>query len=518
MKLLAHVFLWFGIFLACTPGLSADKIKKPGSPALQEPLSRVALIIGNANYRDSSKLKNPLNDARDMCTALKQLNFDVICKLDITTKRDFKNAIYEFTEKIDSRTIALFYFAGHGIEADRINYLLPTQAALKTKSDIDDEAVPVNYIVSELNARRAMLNIVLLDACRDNPLPAPIRGYTQTVGFAHQDVLPDNGVVLLSTKPGKVALDGLGDNSVFTRNILRSISLPKLSINDFVLKTMAGTSKEARAMGLEQQPELRQTFNEKLCLAGCDDERGGTASREAQETQLKLKQQELEQLQATISAAKAEQREVEAQKSDMLRKQGEIEKIKAGLVSSQAEQAALEQQKLVLQRQKMEIDAQKEELLRKQTDIEKIRRSLADSQSEQQNLEFQKHALRQKQQEIDAQRNSLAQNQKEVEQIKSSLAGSREEQATLENQRKDLLKKQKEVEGLKQDIASASNKLQEMQDAKKRLLERQDELDRLHKLLAAQELEIKAKEAKIQSELNNPKNKRTNDPVIIPSF
>lgn len=518
MKSLIRVFCCIFLFTVGSYTIAAEKNNKLLNTEASGSLKRVALIIGNANYKGSSKLTNPLVDATEMCEALRLLSFEVICKTDIASKREFKDAIFEFTEKIDSKTVSLFFYAGHGIESNHINYLLPTQAILKTKSDIDDEAVPVNYLVSELNIRRAMLNIILLDACRNNPLPAPIRGYTQTIGFANQEVLPDNGVVLLSTKPGKVALDGFGKNSVFTRNILKSISVPKLAINDLFLRVMAGTSKDAKTMGSEQQPELRQTFNEKFCLTACDDGKLTSTANEEQSVQLKLKQKEFEQLQLNISSAKAEQKEIDSQKDVMLRKQKQIEEIKNSLEASKFEQTALEQQKIVIQQKRLEIEAQKNELILRQNEIEKIRDSLVGTKSEQVTLENQKHSLQQKQKEVDNQKAILQKDQKENERMKESIAGNKAEQNKLERQHADLLSKQKEIEGLTQEISKVSSNLKRMQDEKKQLLEKQVELDKLKQTLARQEMAIKEKETLMQQELNSSKKKQNSDSVIIPNF
>jgi hypothetical protein len=151
MKFLLRISLALAIALAAS-GVSAGGQNSRGaaSGAPDKKLQKLALVIGNSNYANALPLGNAVNDANDVCTALRALDFDVICKLNVPNKREFKDAIYEFTGRVNDKTVALFYFAGHGIQIDGLNYLIPTAAALRTKSDIDDESVQINYLMSEL--------------------------------------------------------------------------------------------------------------------------------------------------------------------------------------------------------------------------------------------------------------------------------------------------------------------------------------------------------------------------------
>ena len=129
---------------------------------------RLALVIGNANY-DRGELKNPVNDARLIASTLDSLNFDVILKENLSTKRDMTGAIREFGSKRSEYDVAFVYYAGHGIQVDDENFLLPTKEIFEEEFDVMDYGVSVQNIMRYLRAESNEVNILILDACRDNP-------------------------------------------------------------------------------------------------------------------------------------------------------------------------------------------------------------------------------------------------------------------------------------------------------------------------------------------------------------
>lgn len=285
--------------------------------------SKVALVIGNARYANAPPLPNTGNDATDMCAALTKLGFEVICKRDLASKREFKDAIFEFTGKINPRSVALFYYAGHGLQVDGINYLIPTKAALRTKSDIEDESVQVNYLMSELEARQPALNIFFLDACRDNPLADPIRGYVPTLGLASQLFAPRNSIIAMATGAGQVSLDGVGRNGTFTSNLLAHIGTPRQSIEDMLKAVSSGTRADAGRLQRQQDPQITISFTDRFCLAGCAD--AAALAGSADGALLKATTAELNRLQATISETRARQAELDAQQALLLKKRAELD-------------------------------------------------------------------------------------------------------------------------------------------------------------------------------------------------
>ena len=312
------LFLVLGLFWIALPWADA-RAQASGTIKAE---AKVALVIGNARYANAPPLRNPGNDATDMCAALRKLGFEVICKLDLANKREFKDAIFEFTGKITPRTVALFYFAGHGMQVDGINYLIPTKAELRTKSDIEDESVQVNYLMSELEARQGALNIFFLDACRNNPLADPIRGYVPTMGLASQLFAPRNSIIAMATGAGQLSLDGDGRNGTFTKNLLAHIGTPHQSIEETLKAVGSGTRADAARYG-RQDPQITMSFTDRFCLAGCADVPALAGSADG--ALLKAKTAALNQLQATISETHAKQAELDAQQALLLRKRAELD-------------------------------------------------------------------------------------------------------------------------------------------------------------------------------------------------
>lgn len=298
--------------------------------ASAEPARKIALVIGNSGYANALPLPNSLNDANDLCGALRKLDFEVICKLDVPSKRAFKDAIFEFTGKIDAKSAALFYFAGHGVQIDGLNYLIPTGAALRTKSDIEDESVQINYLMSELDTRHAALNVFLLDACRNNPFVSPVRGYVPSLGMASQLYAPRNSVIAMSTGPGQLSLDGMGRNGTFTNNLLKFIATPRQPLEDMLKAVSGGTRAEASQLGRQQEPQLTTSYADRFCMAGCGDKRPVVDSR------FLTKSAELDKITLTLAQTAAKRQELEQQKAALLKKREEVDALQRGLESAPA--------------------------------------------------------------------------------------------------------------------------------------------------------------------------------------
>jgi hypothetical protein len=134
-------------------------------PAIAE--TRVALVVGNAAYQSTTPLANPLNDARDMAAALKTAGFDVVEALD-ADKRKLDGALRVFADKLTKADVALFFYAGHGLQVGAQNYLVPTDAKLERERDLEFEAVKLDFVLRQMEIdREGKTTIVILDACRD---------------------------------------------------------------------------------------------------------------------------------------------------------------------------------------------------------------------------------------------------------------------------------------------------------------------------------------------------------------
>jgi uncharacterized caspase-like protein len=196
----------------------------PALPAAAE--TRVALVIGNSAYANTTPLANPLNDARLMSEALKATGFDVVEALD-ADKRKIDGALRSFTDKLTGADIALFYYAGHGLQVGAQNYLVPTDAKLERERDLEFEAVKLDFVLRQMEIdREGKTSIVMLDACRDNPLARSLARSmgTRSAGIGRGLAAAATGLgtfIAYATQPGNVALDGSGKNSPFTQALAK---------------------------------------------------------------------------------------------------------------------------------------------------------------------------------------------------------------------------------------------------------------------------------------------------------
>jgi|APCry1669189034_1035192.scaffolds.fasta_scaffold91883_1 hypothetical protein len=189
---------------------------------------RIALIIGNSKYPDSP-LTNPFNDANAMGKELKVLGFDAQVLLDSNLK-DLASAIQAYSGRIaKSKAVGLFYYAGHGVQLAWRNYLIPIDANIDRVDDIPKQTFELNNMLLALNKAQNPMNIIILDACRDNPFGKKLP--TEQKGLSQFDA-PNNSLLCYATAPGNVASDGAGANGLFTENLLREMRDPEAKIED----------------------------------------------------------------------------------------------------------------------------------------------------------------------------------------------------------------------------------------------------------------------------------------------
>ena len=189
--------------------------------------SRVALVIGNSSYRAVTPLPNPVNDAKAVADELKSAAFDVSEALDLG-QSDMRRAIKDFAAKISAKgadTVALVYYAGHGVQVDGENFLVPVDAKIQSEADIAKEAVRLADVMNALAAAPSKMRIVILDACRNNPFATA----KQTRGLAIVDA-PTGSIVAYSTAPGTAATDGAGAHSPYTAAFIEVAQQPRLQI------------------------------------------------------------------------------------------------------------------------------------------------------------------------------------------------------------------------------------------------------------------------------------------------
>ncbi|MGA2082485.1 MAG: caspase family protein [Holophaga sp.] len=184
----------------------------------------MALVIGNGGYADAP-LRNPANDARAMKEALESCNFEVTLLTD-SSKRVMEDAIRDFGDKIRNGAVGLFYFAGHGIQVKGTNYLVPVGANLQREDEVPYQAVDAGLVLDKMDAAKNKLNIVILDACRNNPFAHSWRT-TGDKGLA-QVKAPMGTLVAYATAPGSIAADGSGDHGLYTGALIQELQEPGL--------------------------------------------------------------------------------------------------------------------------------------------------------------------------------------------------------------------------------------------------------------------------------------------------
>lgn len=236
---------------------------------------RVALVIGNANYANRP-LPNPMNDAADLAAALRAAGFEVMERRNRTAD-ELRRDLIDFQDKLGPGKTGLFYFAGHGLQAGRgLNYLLPVGVDYKRERDAELYGLEVGSVLRRMEESGASLNLVILDACRDSPLPAESRS-VHGRGLGRMDA-PSGSLIAFATAPGSIADDNpSGRNGLYTQHLLDAIKTPGLRLEDVFKRVRRGVEKDS---GRRQSPEeiSKLTSDEPFYFLGL----GGTAPAEPQ--------------------------------------------------------------------------------------------------------------------------------------------------------------------------------------------------------------------------------------------
>jgi hypothetical protein len=181
---------------------------------------RVALLVGNSNY-DNQPLKNPVNDVAAVAKALEALSFDVTVKKD-RTKIQLESDIDELTKDRSNGDLCLFFYAGHGVQVDNQNFMVPIGAKAEREHHVKHRCVNLNYLIDAMEDSDGSLNVVILDACRNNPFRSFSRSSTK--GFSAIPQAPTGMIVSFSAPSGQVTPDGDGDNSPFTLSLVKTLN------------------------------------------------------------------------------------------------------------------------------------------------------------------------------------------------------------------------------------------------------------------------------------------------------
>ena len=232
---------------------------------------RVALVLGNSQYQHAVPLTNPVRDAQAMAERLKKLDFEVVSGFD-QTKSQTQATIAQFAKQVRGADIALFFYAGHGLQASGKNYLLPVDAALEDETSLDFEAVSVDFVLRQMS-RETSIRLVFLDACRDNPL-AEVLAKTAGVSGASSglaEIPIENGgagtLVAFAASPNQLAYDGSGEHSPFTAALLQRIGESNVSITEAMNRV---TSDVFKATAGKQRPWINVSLTTEVVLHRID--------------------------------------------------------------------------------------------------------------------------------------------------------------------------------------------------------------------------------------------------------
>lgn len=222
-------------YITCEPEGNQAKNNSNGGGG-----KRMALVIGNSNYAYGNKLINTVNDASSMAKTLKDLGFDVITILDGEYEK-IKNAVFAFGDRINDVDVSIFYYAGHGLEVDGTNYLIPVDANIQSALDVKQKAIPLTGVIRTMEfANDEGLNMIILDACRNNPFPTGKRGGS---GLARVQA-PSGTLIAYATDPGSTASDGDGTNGLYTGELVKQLQISQ-RIEDIFMNTRNAVEKKS---------------------------------------------------------------------------------------------------------------------------------------------------------------------------------------------------------------------------------------------------------------------------------
>jgi formylglycine-generating enzyme required for sulfatase activity len=214
--------------------------RQRGQSVQPKVIHRTALVIGNSKY-EKGPLRNPANDARAMGNALKDLGFDVTLQFNLNL-RQMDEAVRGFGQKIKDGGVGLFYFAGHGVQVDGVNYLAPVGARVEKEQDVKFEMLDIGKVTAEMEAAKNGLNILILDACRNNPFLRAFR--SPNSGLAPINA-PSGTYIAFATAPGTTASDGEGENGLYTQELLTNLKQPGLRLEDVFIRTRVSVKKKS---------------------------------------------------------------------------------------------------------------------------------------------------------------------------------------------------------------------------------------------------------------------------------
>lgn len=223
--------------------------------------NRVALVVGNSAYK-SAPLRNPTNDAKDMAAKLKVMGFTVIERSNLSVKQ-IGSTLREFRSKLTPGSVALVFYAGHGLQIKGENYLPAVDADINGEEDVPTQSLAIRQIMDVLDDAKTRLNLVFLDACRNNPYARSFRSAADGLNRVNA---PSGTLISFATRPGSVASDGIGRNGLYTSALLQQMNNQSQPIEQ-VLKRVVSQVKSAS--NSQQEPWMEGSIEGEFCFGEC---------------------------------------------------------------------------------------------------------------------------------------------------------------------------------------------------------------------------------------------------------
>jgi len=230
------------LFFLLAAGVFAQENSVPQNVSVPQ---KFALVIGNAAYTGLARLRNPVNDANDIAAALQGLGFTVDKVLDANLDQ-MESAVMRLKDRlsVSNNTYGFFFYAGHGVQSNGVNYLIPVGTSIPNENYLRERAVSVQMMLGELNDAGNDLNVIVLDACRDNPFDwARGRGGGGSRGLTVVSNQPADSILVYATSAGAIASDGEGRNGLFTTQLLKNLKTPDLEVSELFRLTGADVSQ-----------------------------------------------------------------------------------------------------------------------------------------------------------------------------------------------------------------------------------------------------------------------------------
>lgn len=248
-------FMLYRIIIAIFAGLVCFSV------SAQQKEQRVALVIGNSSYK-SSPLKNPVNDARDMANSLRGYGFTVIERTNLTT-RQIGSTLREFRSKLTPGSVAVVFYAGHGVQIKGENYLPTVDAEINGEEDVPLQSLSTKQVMDVLGEAKTRMNLVFLDSCRDNPYARSFRSGSR--GIAKENA-PSGTLFSFATRPGSVAGDGDGRNGLYTSVLLEQIKQSNQPIEQVLKRVVSGVKFASKG---QQEPWIEGSIEGDFCFGVC---------------------------------------------------------------------------------------------------------------------------------------------------------------------------------------------------------------------------------------------------------